>query len=51
MDANLISFGEKTEYCCIATINPARPMGHLSSFVVGKLTSVNRRATLFHVGD
>ena len=28
-----------------------RPMGHLSSFVVSKLTSVNRRATLFYAGD
>jgi hypothetical protein len=40
----------ETQYCALQQ-SPAGSYENPSSSVVGKLTSVNRRATLFHAGD
>jgi hypothetical protein len=45
------SFNRHAPYCCVAAINPADRWDTFPSFVVSKLTSINRRATLFHTGD
>jgi hypothetical protein len=52
MDAKLRDRSERNaNVVALQQSNPPRPSEKRSSFVVGKLTSVNHRATLFHAGD
>jgi hypothetical protein len=45
------SFGEKGNIVALQQSTPPWASGKTSGFVVGKLTSVDHRATLFQPGD